>query len=54
VTANAAPLGSPFIIVLDSTGRLASGASVGVDLILTGRPKTVRFTPRVLAGLSQP
>jgi hypothetical protein len=54
MTANAAPLGSPFIIVLDSTSQLASGASVGVDLILTGRARTVRFIPRVLAGLTQP
>jgi hypothetical protein len=54
VTAHTAPLGSPFIIVLDASGQLSAGSSVGVDLILTGRAKAVRYVPQVLAGLSQP
>ena len=48
--------GNPFIIIpLGTSGQLAGGASVGVDLILTARvPRRIHYKPIVLAGLSQP
>ena len=48
--------GNPFFIIpLGASGQLASGASVGVDLIFTAASaRRVRYTPIVLAGLSQP
>jgi hypothetical protein len=56
VTMRITPLGSPFIFgTLGSSNQLATGASVGVDLVFTGRSaRAVRYTPLVLAGLSQP
>jgi hypothetical protein len=54
MTANSPPNGSPFITVVNAPGPFAAGATIDVVVILTGRPRTVRFTPRVLAGISQP
>jgi hypothetical protein len=56
VTRNIALLGSPFIFVdLGPSGTLANGASVSVDLVFSARSaRAIRYTPRVLAGLSQP
>jgi hypothetical protein len=56
VTMTVAPFGSPFIfLTLDPSNQLASGASVSLDVILKGKSaRTARFTPRILAGLTQP
>jgi hypothetical protein len=56
VTHNIAPLGSPFILAdLGPSGQLAGGASVSVELVFSARSaRTIRYAPRVLAGLSQP
>jgi hypothetical protein len=56
VTRTISPLGSPFIFVdLGPSGSLADGASVSVDLVFSARStRATRYTPRELAGLSQP
>jgi hypothetical protein len=55
-TATVPSPGNPFIIIpLGTSGQLAGGASVGVDLIFTARsPRRIHYSPIVLAGLSQP
>jgi hypothetical protein len=48
--------GNPFFIIpLGASNQLATGASVGVDLIFTAKSaRQIHYTPIVLAGLSQP
>ena len=51
VTANVAPLGSPFITVVTSSGSLAPGAQVSINLLFNDPPKSpITYNTRVLAG----
>ena len=56
MTKNVAPLGSPFIFIsLGSSNQIASGGSVSTDLSFIARSaRAIRYTPRILVGLSQP
>jgi hypothetical protein len=56
VTKTVAPLGSPFIFIsLGSLNQIASGGSVSTDLTFSARSaRAIRYTPRILVGLSQP
>jgi hypothetical protein len=56
VTRTVAPLGSPFIFIsLGSSSQIASGGSVSTDLSFSAKSaRAIRYTPRVLVGLSQP
>jgi large repetitive protein len=56
MTTSITPLGQSFIFLdLGPSNQLPTGVSVGVDLVFSARgARRVRFTPIVLAGLSQP
>jgi Bacterial Ig-like domain (group 3) len=56
VTKTVAALGSPFVFIsLGSLKQIASGGTVSIDLSLSARSaRAIRYTPRILVGLSQP
>jgi hypothetical protein len=56
VTKNVAPLGSPFVFIsLGSSNQIVSGGTVSTDLSFIARSaRAIRYTPRILVGLSQP